>query len=266
MNFLPQENLSYPLRIEIGDFQATGFLLNIDNINYLVTAAHTFYDEDDGELINENFKVFAYTDDINNNLIWEFSGNIPELEKHGNILTHDDQDVTVIRFALTTGELSAQVFKGITINSRQKDKVCTIPGTSIATVDKVKISCETYVLGYPSAIGLEDLPQIDFERPLVKRGSVAGINFDKKTIILDCDIYKGNSGGPVLQGYQSGIGHYKMELIGMIVEFVPIENQLETTENISGVTTVNSGYSIALSVDIIQETINNFTPLQKINQ
>lgn len=254
MNHLPLDNLSYPLRIEIGDFQATGFLINQDGDTYLVSTTHTYY-YDDEKLISDTFKVFAYTDNINDNLCWQFTININTLIKNGNFISHNEEDVTVIYFSRILDGLIAKPIEGIMIDYYQKDKVCTIPSRSIANINQVNISSEAYVLGYPSAIGLVEIPQIDFEKPLVKRGSIAGINFDKKTIILDCEIYHGNSGGPVLQGYQVGIGSYKIELIGMVVEYVPIEQQLESEAISDGKTLINSGYSIAISADIIQELI-----------
>jgi hypothetical protein len=257
MNHLPPDNLSYPLRIEIGDFQSTGFFIRLNTKVYIVTALHTFYDEE--ELIDTRFKVIGYTKNINDNLIWTFDVNLQTLIDNNHFYEHDSEDVAALYFAdIEEGNL-ASLKEGINATQVQNDMMSMIPDNSIAQIDDVVISSEVYLLGYPASIGISDLPQIDFERPLVKKGGVAGINYDRKTIILDCAVFHGNSGGPVIQGKYIGIGNYQVSLIGVVTEFVPIEQdiEIEGESDIKGKTTSNSGYSIAVSMDAVKEMIND---------
>jgi hypothetical protein len=61
----------------------------------------------------------------------------------------------------------------------------------------VLISNDVYIFGYPSSVGHSG--QLDHTRPLLRKGIVAGKNEAKNTIILDCPVHQGNSGGLALQ-------------------------------------------------------------------
>ena len=81
---------------------------------------------------------------------------------------------------------------------------------------------------------------------MVKKGSVAGIYGSNRTIILDGFLYGGNSGGPV---YGIFPDEYAIKLIGIATQYIP---------NIHDNTIDNSGYSVAISAEIINEIISSF--------
>jgi hypothetical protein len=53
----------------------------------------------------------------------------------------------------------------------------------------------------PASIGFEQAPQIDYNTRLLRKGIIAGTNGANKTIVLDCMVFHGNGGGPVLEAY-----------------------------------------------------------------
>ncbi len=114
---------------------------------------------------------------------------------------------------------------------------------------------DIYVFGYPSSIGLQQAPQIDYNSPLIRRGIIAGLHDATSTIVLDCMTFHGNSGGPVLEVTRQGLVT-NFRIIGVISQYVPV---LETWVNVSqsypNSQLYNSGYSIAEPIDPVLELV-----------
>ena len=102
--------------------------------------------------------------------------------------------------------------------------------------------------GYPRSLGgISSDRQFDLDpfRLLLSNGLVAGLNEAKRTIILDCPAYHGNSGGPAVEVEPDGFQR-RFLIIGVITEFVA------SVEAVSGVTfTYNSGYSVVEPMDAV---------------
>jgi hypothetical protein len=86
----------------------------------------------------------------------------------------------------------------------------------------VVVGNEVVVFGYPSLIALEDLPQIDPDRPLLRKGLASGLNPKQRTIILDGLLDSGNSGGPILAVPVGRMG--ALPLVGVVREYIPEDN------------------------------------------
>jgi hypothetical protein len=100
--------------------------------------------------------------------------------------------------------------------------------------------------GYPRSLSLDlSLKQLDPLQPLLRRGLIAGINDQRKTIILDSPAYRGNSGGPVVELEQDNF-MTKLRIIGVVSELVPLR---EGSEDFF--LQFNSGYSIVEPMDAI---------------
>lgn len=254
MNHLPLNNLSYPIRLEFTDSVGTGFFINYKGKAYLVSAGHNFIDSVENKY--EFCIAIAYTSDIRKNKTWRLAINILESIANNHFFENVVEDVAVIYIGDIDG-LNIKIPNEVKVIEAQDEMLISVKETAIREIEDVIISADVFVLGYPVSIGLEDMPQIDFEKPLVKKGSVAGINFDKKTIILDCEIYKGNSGSPVIQGVQIDLLNTEYKLIGVIVEYVAI-SQRQDAENIIETGKepyVNSGYSIAVAMNVVLDLI-----------
>jgi hypothetical protein len=90
-------------------------------------------------------------------------------------------------------------------------------------------------------------------RPLLRKGIVAGLNPAKKSIVVDCPSYPGNSGGPVLQ-IERQLTTSKFEIIGVVIEYVPFVEAVEVART-PGAALANSGYSIVAPMDFVLELI-----------
>ena len=135
-----------------------------------------------------------------------------------------------------------------------------ILGANLDTVKKFEnvLTANTiYVFGYPTSLGIKELPQIDPLRPLLRLGIVAGTNPAHKTIILDCPSYPGNSGGPVLEVDQVDLVNRRFHVIGVVSQFVPFaETWVNVTHKYQNLTISNSGYTVAVSMDPVLELIS----------
>jgi S1-C subfamily serine protease len=105
-------------------------------------------------------------------------------------------------------------------------------------------------MGYPRAIGLKRFAQIEYDKPLLRRGIVAGKNVQRHTIILDCQTNGGNSGGPVIEIDRVSLVYTQFRIIGIVTQFVP---WLNATLSKQDTTVSNSGYTVAVPIDVIFE-------------
>jgi hypothetical protein len=106
-------------------------------------------------------------------------------------------------------------------------------------------------------VGIENAKQIDHRTPLVRAGIVAGKNHIDGSVILDCRVDGGNSGGPVLQVSEDTEGNRKYRVIGLVSEFVPsAEEWVSQTRGQVSVNISNSGYAVVEPMDSIWELIH----------
>lgn len=97
----------------------------------------------------------------------------------------------------------------------------------------------------------------------MRKGIIAGVNEINKTILLDCPVFYGNSGGPVIQiDIESNTTlpglTYNYHIIGIVTQFIPYEESWENRNNhLINKEWFNSGYSVAVSIDKVFELIGN---------
>ena len=134
-------------------------------------------------------------------------------------------------------------------------------GVSLDTIkrfDEVLTANTVYVFGYPTSLGMKEIPQIDPLRPLLRSGIIGGTNPSRKTIILDCPAYPGNSGGPVLEVEHVDLLNQRFRVIGVVSQFVPFaETWVNVTHKYQNLTVSNSGYAVAVSMDPVLELISS---------
>jgi len=126
-----------------------------------------------------------------------------------------------------------------------------ISSSAITPFESAIVTSDAYLFGYPSAIGVPNLPQLDYTQPLIRRGIIAGKNYAKKTIIIDCMVYPGNSGGPVFEIDEVPEGK-SFRLIGLVSEFIPFEDiWVNQRFGIANHQWLNSGYGVVVPVDFM---------------
>jgi hypothetical protein len=133
----------------------------------------------------------------------------------------------------------------------------SVSKTSCLRYDQVLIGNEVFVLGYPAALGIRQEPkQFDLERPLLRKGIVAGKFDSLRTIILDCPAYYGNSGSPVLQ-VERDFAVIRFRVIGIVIEFIPFDERFVNAQfGFKQQFWSNSGYSVAAPIEHVFQLLS----------
>jgi Trypsin-like peptidase domain len=143
-------------------------------------------------------------------------------------ISHPNSDVAIIKIAASDKPPEKQrdlhPFGEVTINRLSPEGIYgPLVKTGTSKYDDVVVGNEVYVFGFPTSIGLKNVPQIDQLRPLLRKGIVAGRNETLKTIIIDCPVFPGNSGGPVME-MDGSLFDRKFRVVGVAIQFVPFDN------------------------------------------
>lgn len=253
--------LSFPVLLKWDEERsASGFYYRTGSNMYFVTAKHVLFDPQNGKLRGDQATLVSYAPGLDNDpkkIIRSIS--FGELMKDNRIETHPKHDVCVVRFAQMgkkdDGSLyfvySGRFFRDV----EGQHSVIGIAEPNTKRYKDVLISNEVYIFGYPRSIGIKQMPQIDYDMPLLRRGIVAGKNSGPGTIIIDCPVYYGNSGGPVCEVESEGL-ETRFRIIGLVSQFVPFVEQWENkTHHYVNVEMSNSGYSIVSPIDAMFDLI-----------
>jgi len=254
MDIIPTENLAYPIKVSVGfEYISTGFLINLEKESYFISAKHNFYE--DGKILGERCDLLCQpqSNDLDDIIFVEM--DLEWLDENDKILISDCSDVIAIKFSTYTGNNGIDLSKGIKLKERGESNLIGIPEIAIKPINQVRVSSEIFIQGYPESIGLIEVPQVDFDRPLVRKGIVAGINEEENSIIIDCQIFKGNSGSPVIMRSWRG-EQIENSLIGLVSKYIPIKQQLKDKkfDDINYVLG-NSGYAVVVPSDEIMKLI-----------
>jgi hypothetical protein len=265
---LPEDHLALPVLITIENGgAASGFYLNTDSHVYFVTASHVLFERDSRKLNGAQASLLSWTkgaDDAEKVII---ELNLESLLDDGVIKQSENSDVSVIQIAKQVKE--GEIIKGIRIEPKygqilkeSEKQIQAARITNTKSFEDVKISNEVYLFGYPTSLGIQESPQFDHQRPLLRRGIIAGKNPSKRTIILDCPSYYGNSGGPVVQVEKLEQFKTEYRVIGIVSQFVPFkETWVNVTHKMTQWEISNSGYTVIMPIDraweLIKELENN---------
>jgi hypothetical protein len=255
---IPEDNLDYPALLTLKNGTGSGFFLNTLKGPYLVTANHVIAD-DPSLMVPETPK---YTPDAEmtvtfyiKNIRYVLHLNLRELQDDGDIRIDPIHDIAAILVGTisgkppsTTTQSPLSLVPGVTLGEGPNSMVIRgVSLESVRTLDQVLIGNDVIMYGYPTSLGLKQLPQLDPEQPLLRKGIVAAKNLDRHSLILDCPAYFGNSGGPVFEMDQTGFST-TFWLIGVVDQYVPFAESSATITVLN-----NSGYSIATPMDAVLE-------------
>jgi len=237
-------------------FYATGFLVNIQNIFYLVTAKHVVVDPKTGEFIDSGMLVFFNLKDGKIG-----SRSLDEIKKTFTInwIFHEnkDIDIAIIPFGLDL----------------QKDDVKTIPDKLFLGTDRLFELYDVFFLSYQP--GIQPQKRIS---PVIRNGTISLINNDK-TFYIDASAFPGNSGSPVFlkpspirfdEGSISIGGEDQLggKFIGIIGEYLPYQEVAISTQ--TGRPRVifeeNTGLSKVWSVTFINDIVESAVFKQQLEK
>ena len=255
MDILPRF-LAYPVLVKVqGGGEASGFYYSSGENLYLITAKHVVVDPLSGMLKGTELRLKSYGNGFPTKLNKMVAKvHLKNLYDDSRVFPDPLADIVVLQLA--NQELTDDGRVNVTYDARyiemveQQAGLMTVGKKELALYEEVLISNEAYIFGYPGSIGLKQMPQIDYELPLLRRGVIAGKNLKARTIILDCPSYYGNSGGPVCQVEHKG-NHTYFRIIGIVSQFVPFVEAWENkTHKYANVEISNSGYSVVVPIDV----------------
>lgn len=254
---IPDDNLAYPVfvRLDTGS-TGSGFFLNAGADTYFVTATHVLFGETSGSLRAKVATLLSYSKDPREKKTNTIKLDLPLLLAPARIRKHATQDVTVIQIGSKSEDGGLKMASGVTITEGSPG-ILGVGAGNVKRFDEVLTANQIYIFGYPTSIGIKEIPQIDPLHPLLRSGIIAGINPVRKTIILDCPSYPGNSGGPVLEVEEVDPFNRHFRIVGVVSQFVPFaETWVNVTHKYQNLTMSNSGYTVAVPMDPVLELIN----------
>jgi hypothetical protein len=165
---------------------------------------------------------------------------------------HPTQDVVAVPLFVNHGSDFGWIV-GVT-GSLAASGLVQVPASAARKYADVSIGNECVLFGYPSSLGLGNIPQVDPSKALLRTGIIAGKNDALRTLVLDVTVHPGNSGGPVLQIDDEGVQwHYSV--IGVLTQAVPAQEKWPRQKLL-----VNSGYAIAAPMDCVLELVATLEP------
>jgi len=254
---IPDDSLARPVLVTLdGQGAASGCYLNDGTNLYFLTAKHVLFNIPDMTLRSSKATLLSYPGDPKDQGLFKIELNLQELNAQSQVRPHATHDVVLVR--LGTFNKDGQIGFSAPVKLLQKADGPLPSGstTGIKTFNDVLTANDIYLFGYPGSIGIEQMPQLDYNRPLLRRGIIAGKNETKKTIIVDSFVYPGNSGGPVVEVEHTSLTETKFLLIGIVSEFVPFKEEwINKTHRYTNMEISNSGYCIVEPMDSVLELL-----------
>lgn len=261
MRAIPNNNLGYPVFIKLKSGGAgSGFFLNTKKFMYLVTAKHVLFNLENGALLSNGVDLISYSTDPKAVFSNHMTLDLKALLSAGHLIKHKNRDVVIIRLAEFWQDNRTRPLIGVDYITMSNEGTVGVAITSLKSFDDVLVSNEVFLFGYPISLGLQNHPQLDMGKPLLRGGIVAGLNYAQRSIVLDCPSYPGNSGGPVIEVEVDEQGRRHFSIIGIMVQYVPYAINIIASNKINKIDSMvlnNSGYSIAEPIDFILELLGN---------
>lgn len=239
--------LACPILITFEDGSSgSGFLLGINDVQFLITARHVLYD-DSYKLRNDRCRLICQTRVEANKDTKIFATEFNDLNVFHS--THDD--IAIIDIGRKNSD-ELHLTKGTRVEQENELNTTGLYKSNTLTIEEAYEGNDVYVFGYPTSIGLKRLPQYDFSKPLIRKGIISGINKENETIIIDCPVYHGNSGGPVLIAEMIAGGNIEYKVIGIVSQLIPYEEKWYNKQSkLVNTYHYNSGYSVVISMNRI---------------
>jgi hypothetical protein len=257
---IPDDHLGYPINIALSSGkQGSGFFFNAPGRIFVVTAKHVLFDAN-GHLVADDAVLTCQSRDPNDPAVERYKLPLGALHQAGHVLQHPARDVAALLFGSAESLPSNEGFfvkwtQGILTQGAVKGGLVGVAPSGTKRLSDVLVGNEVFLFGYPASLGIPEQPQFDHDKPLLRSGIVAGRYPAHGTIILDCPVFPGNSGGPVIEAERVG-GGIKFWVVGVASQFVPLIEVSESKLYGHCNTQIsNSGYSVAVAMDAVLDML-----------
>ncbi len=262
---IPNDNLAYPVLVTLKSGGRTissgsGIYVNTADAVYLVTARHVIAPG----LPNPQTKQIEYGDLMIELLSYSkdfplgqrniFALDFRALQDNGFVRPSNSRDVAAIKIGTLVGlggvDSTLVLVPGVTQLQSSSSGLLGASLETIRTFDQVLVGNDAILYGYPASLGLPNTHQFDPLRPLLRKALIAGQDPEKRTLIIDGPVYRGNSGGPVFEvDVEFPNVHYY--LVGILTEFIPLTESAPDFMML-----LNSGYSVAEPMDFVLDLLH----------
>lgn len=246
---LPDDYLGYPVLVTLKNgATGSGFYLKTPLATYFVTAKHVLF-APSGRLWEESAELASYPRDPKDQNRIVMRLDLKALEKVKRVAAHPTQDIAVVKIGTPQqGDPNLlSLLKEVQLVSVGTGGIVTVGIENIKQFSDVFVANDIFTFGYP---GL-DMTLLD-SKPLLRAGIVSSKIDGFKTMILDSQVFPGHSGGPVLEIDDDGLKR-NLHVVGVISRSIPVEEN-RANKTVS----VNSGYTLAVPMDFVLESINEF--------
>ncbi len=239
----------------------TGFYLMTTQRVFLVTAKHVLFGKDPAStnLIAREGILISYGKGKDSELRATNVVALAELQNRGMIRASPKHDVAVV--ALGERDLASSKVVRLESGVMAKSQNIEVSGFQIehaVRFDEIRAGTDAYIVGFPRSLGQSKLSPsaVDPDRPLFRRGIIAGKNPKNPDLIVDAAAYQGNSGGPLILKLRPDPLTEILRIAGVVSKFVGFERVL-TDNRDQGlvVEIVNSGYTIAVPMDPVLDLL-----------
>jgi len=235
-------NLSYSTFLSFTLRQSTGsgFRIIYKERTFLVTAKHVLYEENDN-LRGDELLVTSQ----NSKTIPEEAQTILIKLNQARIFKSSVYDIATIE--IEEGEHTTVQQAG--------NNIISIPAEASRQLNDIVVSNDVFLVGFPTSLIVPGVKNFEVNRPLLRKGIIAGVNLQENSFIKDCSSYYGNSGAPIIELGEDSI----LRLIGIVIRYIPFVTEWRNNRepSISHPEFANSGYSVCLPIDIIVEFLDN---------
>lgn len=221
-------------------FSGSGFLYNSGTNLYLMTAKHVLVNQDNGlNFIEILFQLYSH--DAQKEKAIEYTINVAEAFKQKKARYGNDYDMIAIQIGSISNNIITY-FSFVNKNANYNNLKIFSLDDCILKLDSINVGDEVFMIGYPKSLQHTTYNKFDFNRPLTRKGIIAGKDYEQNTILIDCPAYGGNSGGPILVKT-----HNKLKMIGLVSSYVPYYDYwINPVTKITNTETINSGLTVVI--------------------
>jgi len=258
--------LSTTVNLKSINSTSSGVFVSDSQYIYLVTAKHCLFNLQN-DLGSQFVSLIYYVNDPfggkNDTITVDLKNSI----KYNAILFDETNDIAIVQIGKFIGNTNTG--KKLFSYQRYAKKVSNLaPGvieqSKCFILDNTLVGEDCILAGFPTSLKNEmNNLNYNFDRPLIRKGVIAGKDKSTRTIIVDCPVYKGNSGGPVFE--ISELEPNKIGLIGIVSSAIILTEKLENSyyKGVTATNLTNSGYSVIIPIEYALNLMKRMNLLMK---
>ena len=259
----PHEFLSCAVIIVLADGSSgSGFYWNRGGTIFLVTARHILFVPDRGA-DNHSFKLVSHQAILRSPVL---ARNVPRVnlflldlaKLHEARLTrhHSNHDVAVIQIGSVATTLPhPPVVLSVGVRALSPNAASDLDFAALPTKELKDVAAGSgcFFLGYATSLGPEEYSSLGIElsRPWARTGRIVRVNHRAKTLLIECQIYHGDSGGPVFELEGLGPNTSRVRLLGVASQFIRLKEHRQEGEFDCDQTWSRRGYTVVESADVL---------------